>query len=204
VYARTATILETLARVYGRDRFESALGAYARTFRFEHPSPADFTAAMGRGLGDDARRTLVEALDARGRVNFVVRELASTPERPPAGVFDRADGRETVTAPSAPATRHRGRAVVYRNGSLELPVEIDIVDQRGNRRREHWDGHGPFHVLEWESAQAPAYVVVDPEHRVTLDDNLLDNAASTTNAGTPRVLERATYFGALALSLVGP
>ncbi|HWP09719.1 MAG TPA: M1 family metallopeptidase [Polyangiaceae bacterium] len=204
VYSRTATILDTLARVYGRERFEATLGAYARRYRFEHPTPAEFAAAIGEGLGDDARRTLVEALDARGRVNFLVHELASTPVRPPAGVFDRASGRETVAAPSAPGTRHRGRAVVYRHGSLELPVDIDIVDQRGNRRRERWDGHGPFHVLEWESAEAPAYVVVDPEHRVTLDDDLLDNAASTSSAGTPRVLERATYFGALALSVVGP
>jgi hypothetical protein len=204
VYSRTATILETLARVYGRDRFEATLGTYARRYRFEHPSPADFAAAVGEGLGEDARRMLVEALDARGRVNFVVRDLASTPQRPPAGVFDRADGRETVSAPSAPVTRHRGRAVVFRHGSLELPVDIDIVDQRGNRRREHWDGQGTFHVLDWESPEAPAYVVVDPEHRVTLDDDLLDNAASTSGSGTPRVLERATYFGALALSLVGP
>ena len=204
VYSRTATILETLARVYGRERFEATLGAYARRYRFEHPSPADFAAAVGDGLGDDARRALVEALDARGRVNFVVRDLQSTRERPPAGVFDRADGRETVAAPTAPGTRHRGRALVFRHGSLELPVDIDIIDQRGNRRRAHWDGHGPFHVLEWESAEAPAYVVVDPEHRVMLDDDLLDNAASTASSGTPRVLERATYFGALALSLVGP
>jgi len=204
VYSRTATILETLSRVYGRERFEAALGAYASRFRFGHPSPADFTAAMGTALGDDARRALVDALDGRGRVNFVVYDLQSTAERPPAGVFDRADGRETVTPPSAPGPRYRGRAVVYRHGSLELPVDIEMVDVSGKKQREHWDGRGAFHVLEWLSETRPAYVVVDPEHRVMLDDDLMDNAASASDAGTPRVLERASYLGALLVALLGP
>jgi hypothetical protein len=204
VYSRTATILETLARVYGRERFEAALGIYARRFRFAHPAPADFTTTIGSALGEEARRTLVEALDGRGRVNFVVYGIEYVSERTPAGVFDRADGRETVTSPSSPGQRYRGRAVVYRHGSLELPVDIDIVDRSGRSRREHWDGRGAFHVLEWQSDEAPAYVVVDPEHRVMLDDDLLDNAASTSEAGIPRVLERATYLGALALALLGP
>ena len=71
-------------------------------------------------------------------------------------------------------------------------------------RREHWDGHGPLHVLEWQSERAPAYVVIDPEHKVVLDDDLLDNAASTTGTTTPRVLERTTYVSELALALFGP
>src|SRR6185295_16508037 len=121
VYSRTATILETLARVYGRDRFEAALGEYARRFRFAHPSPTDFTSVIGSALGEDARRALVEALDGRGRIDFVVRDLQSAPERPPAGVFDRAEGRETVTAPTPSAGRYLGRAVIHRHGSLELP-----------------------------------------------------------------------------------
>lgn len=204
VYSRTATILETLARVYGRDRFEAALGEYARRFRFAHPSPADFTSVLGNALGEDARHALVAALDARGRIDFVVRDLQSAPERAPAGVFDRPDGRETVAAPAASNGRYLGRAVIHRHGSLELPVDIDVVDTAGHRRREHWDGHGPFHVLEWPSTEPPAYVVVDPEHRVMLDDNLLDNAASIQSSGTPRVLERAAYVAALALALVGP
>ena len=39
VYYRTATVLETLARVYGEDKTMLALGRYARQYRFQHPGP---------------------------------------------------------------------------------------------------------------------------------------------------------------------
>ena len=204
VYSRTATILETLARVYGRERFEAALGVYARRYRFGHPRAEDFTAVMGEQLGDDARRFLVTALDARGRVNFLVRDVQSAPERPAAGVFDRQSGRETVPLPTGPGARYRGRAIIVRQGALELPVEIELIDRAGNRRREHWDGHGSVHVLEWQSDAVPEAVVIDPEHRILLDDNLLDNAASARPSPPWRTLERLSYGGALALTLLGP
>ena len=204
VYSRTATVLETLARVYGRERFEAALGDYARRYRFGHPRPEDFTAVMGAHLGEDARRVLVTALDARGRVNFLVRDVQSAPERPAAGVFDRQSGRETVPAPRSPGRRYRGRAVILRQGTLELPVEIELIDRAGNRRREHWDGRGSVHVLEWTSDAVPEAVVIDPDHRILLEDNLLDNAASASPSAPVRSVERLGYAGALLLALLGP
>jgi hypothetical protein len=202
VYSRTATIFQTLAGVYGQSRLDAALGAYARRYRFGHPRPEDLYAVIGEFLGDDARRLLVGALEERGRVNFLVRELSVAKERAPAGVFDLATGRETVSA-GAPS-EYRGRAVILRHGSLELPVDVDIVDRRGRTRREHWDGHGALHVLEWRSDSPPEFVVVDPEHKVMLDDDLLDNAASTAAHGVPRTLERLLYASELFLAAVGP
>jgi len=204
VYSRTATVLETLARVYGRERFEAALGAYARRFRFAHPTPRDFFEAMGRELGADAQRLLVQALDGRGRVDFLVRDVQNAPERPPAGVFDRPGGRETVPLTSPTGLHYRARAVILRHGDLELPVEIDLVDEAGNTQREHWDGHGALHVIDYRGDAPLAYVVVDPDHKLLLDDDLLDNATAARPNPCRRTLERATYFAELALGLVLP
>jgi hypothetical protein len=204
VYSRTATLLETIARVYGRERLEAALGTYARRYRFAHPTENDFLDAMGETLGADVRRTLVRALDERGRVNFVVRDVQSALERPPAGVFDRTTGRETVAPPSTGTRRYRGRAVVLRQGELELPVDVDLFDATGGRRREHWDGRGPLYVVDWHGDSPLERVVVDPEHRVLLDDDLLDNAASVQPIPPYRVLERASYLAELLISSVLP
>jgi hypothetical protein len=204
VYSRTAAILETLARVYGRERVDAALANYARRFRFAHPTPSDFVNRVGDALGPDAKRVLTLALDERGRVDFLVREVASTPEREPGGVFDRASGRETVPSSSSGRGRHRGRAVILRHGSLELPVEIDLHDAAGNRRRERWDGHGALHVIDWHGDAPLTHVVVDPEHRIVLDDDLLNNAAAITPRASSRTLERSVYFAELLLALFGP
>jgi Peptidase family M1 domain len=204
VYSRTATILETLARVYGRERFEAALGTYARRFRFAHPTPRDFLDVMGEGLGPDARRVLAQALDERGRVDFVVREVQNASEKAPAGVFDRPGGRETVAVARALAQHFRGRAVILRHGELELPVDIDLFDEAGGIHHEHWDGHGSLHVIDYRGDARLSHVVVDPEHKILLDDDLLDNAAAARPNPCRRTLERSTYVAELALALMLP
>jgi hypothetical protein len=112
VYSRAATLLETLARVYGRPRLAAALGAYARAARFSHPSPADLLAAIAAHVGaeaaDNARRCLIEG----------------------GGVDYRAD------EPSG------SEVVVRREGALLFPVEIEVRLADGSRRRSRWDGQG--------------------------------------------------------------
>ena len=51
VYARTAALLETFARVYGDDAVGRAIGLYARRFRFEHPGPEQLIAVFEEVLG---------------------------------------------------------------------------------------------------------------------------------------------------------
>ena len=49
--------------------------------------------------------------------------------------------------------------------------------------------------------------VVDPDHRVLLDDDLTNNYASapgTESAGASRVFERATYWAELLVQAAGP
>ncbi len=204
VYSRTATVLETLARVYGRAELERGLGRYAKTERFQHPTPNDFVAALEAELGSDAARVLEQCLHQRGHVNYLVRDLQNALERTPGGVFDEQGTRTTVLEGTAVPERYRGRAVVVRHGSLELPVDVELVDERGNRTRQHWDGQGSFHVVEYRGEAPLAYVIVNPDRRVLLDDDLFDNAAAARADYPTRVLERTTYAFGLLVSLVGP
>jgi hypothetical protein len=204
VYSRTATILETLARVYGRDALERGLGNFARRHRFAHPRPVDLIEALEGELGSDAARVLEVALHHRGRVDYVVRDLVNAKERSPAGIFDQAGKRETVTETPTVPERFRARAVVYRHGSLTFPVDIALVDEQGTVTRKKWDGVGHFHVVEHRGPSPIARVVVDPDQRVLLDDDLMNNAVATAPSYPFRTLERASYAATLALSLLGP
>jgi hypothetical protein len=161
-------------------------------------------ASVAEALGPDAARAFTLALDERGRVDFLVRDVMTAPEKQAGGVFDRASGRETVPSSSKGDARFRGRAVILRHGSLELPVDIDLYDANGARQREHWDGRGPLHVIEWHGTAELNHVVVDPEHRVLLDDDLLNNAASRAPAGARRAGERILYAAELALAVLVP
>ena len=204
VYSRTATLLATLGRVYGEDELSRALGRYARTQRFEHPEPRAFFGAIEAELGAEAARALELGLEERGRVDYLVRDLENARERAPAGVFDGEKGRETRAPRSAAEPVWRGRAVVVRHGTLELPVDIELVGADGTRRRQRWDGRDVFHVVEWRERSPLAYVVVDPEHRVLCDDDLLNNAAAVETGVLRRVLERALYGSGLLFAGFAP
>ncbi|HEX6766427.1 MAG TPA: M1 family metallopeptidase, partial [Polyangiaceae bacterium] len=204
VYSRTGTALETLARVYGRDTLERAIGRYARAQRFAHPAPEDFFDAVRAELGEQAARALELALTRRGRVDFVLRELQTARERSPAGVFDAKSGRTTVPVTEATGDRWRGRVVVYRHGDIELPVDVDLVDTKGRRTRKHWDGVGTHHVIEFGGDAPLAFATVDPEHRVLLDDDLMNNSAAAEAEPLVRILERTLYVAELGLGWLAP
>lgn len=204
VYSRTATLLETLARVYGRDALERGLGNYARRYRFEHPRPADLIEALEGELGSGAARVLELSLHHRGRVDYLVRDLETARERTPGGIFDQDGKRETVVETATVPERYRSRAVVYRHGTLALPVDVELIDEKGTVTRQKWDGTEHFHVVEHRGPAPIVRVVVDPDHRVLLDDNLLNNAISTEASYPLRTLERTSYAATLALSVLGP
>lgn len=205
VYSRTATILLTLARVYGEANVRHALGVYTRKFRYLHPTPADFMGVMRAELGEEAGTTLQRALLDRGTVDYLVREIANAPTTAPAGVFDGPNGREEKKPePAHPASEYTSRVVVYRHGTLELPVEIELVGEDGSRAWQHWDGHGFTHTVTHQGPSKVVAVRVDPDERVLLDDDLSNNWLDTRGATAPRSLERALYVAQTALGAVGP
>lgn len=208
VYSRTATILETLRRVYGEVAFDRALGVYARKFRFAHPTPTDLIETVRLELGTRPAENLHSALFDKAWVDFTVGSLSSRPSRKPLGIFDVDGKRETVrTAQAGAGATYEGSVLIVRRGTLSVPVIVEMVAEDGTRTRREWDGVGGAIRLPYSGASALKAVVVDPDHRVLLDDDPTNNfakAASAASAGAPRVFERATYWAELLTSVLSP
>ncbi len=205
VYSRTATVMATMGRVYGQQRVAHAVGDYTRRFRFQHPGPSDFLAVMQEELGADAASALSTALFARGTVDYLVREIVSAPEPPAAGVFDGPAGRQNKKPdPPHAVGQYAGRVVVYRHGTLELPVDIELTCEDGTRQRSRWDGHGFTYNVDYVGPSPIVAVSVDPEQRILLDDDLTNNWLSSKTVRAPRDFERGLYAAQLLLGAVGP
>ncbi len=234
VYARTCAVLETMARVYGRDAVLRALGRYTRRFRFAHPGPEELLATFGEVLGARAAATMRTALFDKGWVDYAVDGAWSERARPAAGVFDRvaapdagaaaaADPEAAApasAAPPAPGASERVRVpasetgggswdstiALRRRGTLSFPVEIELTMADGTTRREHWDGESAYTRIAWTGPSALRSVVIDPDDRVLIDANLENNRATVGGPGfaVARTLERATYVMQLALQAVSP
>jgi hypothetical protein len=180
VYQRTATIFTTLASVYGEAPVRRALGRYTRRHRFQHPGPDDLLAAVREVVGEDAATQLRAALFDRATVDYSV------------------DGFESA-ADEAPGTGFHGRALVRRRGALRFPVDVDFLGEDGSAQRVRWDAAESARWLPYHGASGLAGVVVDPDHRVLLDDDLGNNAQATSPSRTSLGLVDRLTFAAEAL-----
>lgn len=203
VYGRTAAVLETLKRTYG-DAITTTMGRYARKQRFKNPTPETFYEELGTTAGEDARAFAERALDDKGWVDYVVLSV-TTDTSDDAGVHDRDGKRETT--PRGASKGHGGTALIGRRGTLSLPVDIELTDVNGGKRRVRWDGKGPHFRVHYDGDAPLAYVVVDPDHAVLVDHNFLNNHMATVKApsqGAPRTFERAFFWAESLLLSVSP
>jgi hypothetical protein len=207
VYSRTAAILETMARVYGASKMDRALGTYARRFRFRHPTPSDLEDVVKEEIGPFAAAQLHIALFEKGWIDFAVTQTSSHVAREPAGLFDRGGTRETVPNDKVTKGHWQGWVLVTRRGSLEFPVDVELISADGTRTRVTWDGDGESTRIPYSGSSPLRSVIVDPENRVLLDDHPDNNFATTvaeSQAGAPRTLERATFWAEMLLGGIGP
>jgi hypothetical protein len=204
IYQRTATIMATFARVYGEDRVRLAVGRYARRYRFEHPGPEQLIAAFAGMLGDEPAKNLRAALFDRASVDYAVSSLSSERERAPEGIFGDPEKPSPAPAVTEPDS-YTGQIILRRRGALRFPVDVDLFTEDGSVQRLRWEARAPVETLPYRGKSRLIAVVIDPEHRVLLDDNLANNAQRASSARVAgRVLERALFHTQAGLGAVLP
>ncbi len=194
VYSRTATLLRTIARVYGAAKFKAAVGQFARDHRFGHPVPDDLIAAVRQRVGAPAAWQLRKGLFKLGWVDYVVQRVES----------------ESVTGDVNRDQKglHRGHVLVRRRGNLAFPVQVELWGESGPLERVAWDGQGRHTTIAYQGDSRLTAAVVDPDTRVLLDQDLSNNARRAKGHQGPSWARRTLTYGAygvqLLLALLGP
>ncbi|HEY8075790.1 MAG TPA: M1 family metallopeptidase, partial [Labilithrix sp.] len=207
VYSRTATILETMRRVYGDAEVGRAMGVYARRFRFEHPTPSDLVETFHWELGAQPADNLRAALFDKGWVDYTVTQMSSHPVHAAAGIFDVAGKRETVKADEGKSSKHGGWVLVTRRGTLTFPVVVELVAEDGTRTRVDWDGNGESNRIPYSGSSPLRSAIVDPDSRILLDQDPTNDwmtASGESGGGAPRVHERLTWWAEVVLGALSP
>jgi Peptidase family M1 domain len=189
VYGRTATLLETLRRVYGVSLLR-ALGDYAEEFRFRHPTPDDLLGALEHRLGKEPAEQARVALFERGWVDYQLLGIDSKPAL---------DGGLPGGNPD-----YRNRLTVARQGSLSFPLDIEWTATDGSKGVERWDGRAAAATLEFVSPAPVTHAWIDPDCTVLLDQNLLNNARTVEPQARLLGLENLVFWLAAALHWIGP
>ena len=174
VYARMALLLQTLANVYGQDKFKQALHRYSTEQRFEHPTPEALGSAIAAEMGRDAAGIFERALNSDGWVDFEPTHLSS-----------HAIARDLW----------KTTARVRRRGTLALPVDLTFTLANGRTLDGSCDATDADCSIQVESSSPVTSLVVDPYRKIAIESRCANNAIRNASPLKPlNLLERMTYF----------
>jgi aminopeptidase N len=143
-YQKGAWVLHMLRESMGDDRFWAGIRDYYRTHRDGSASTAEFQEAMERAAGRDLRAFFAQWLFRGG-----IPHLEGT------WTWDATAKRVTIDIRQ-----------VQSGDAFTLPVEVGVETAGGATRVERGDMTGRNVQLEFEAAQAPSRVVLDPNVRL--------------------------------------
>jgi aminopeptidase N len=163
VYIKTALALSTLEGIVGEETVLRALQRYAREQHMRHPRPADLLRALERESGRslaDLWSSLMERTDTLDyRVEWV----------------RRIEGEEPAWL-----------VTVGRGGALQVPVWIEFRYADGSVDRSRWEAEQRWTRYRLRSEAPLVSVEIDPERRVPLDLNRINNGWSAEDGPAAR------------------
>jgi hypothetical protein len=198
VYSKTALLLSTIANLYGQAALETALRTYAERYSFRHPRPDELLQVLRETLGSEAAESVRAVIMEGHGVNYVARDLRTARLTEPRGLPSAASDWP------APAGTFESRVNVFREGELQLPVDVLLLTATGERIARRWTGEGRVQVVSHTGDSPVVSVVVDPSNKILIEESLLDNAVSKHPSFPLNTLDRALYVFQLLLGWLAP
>jgi hypothetical protein len=155
----------TLENLVGEKTVMRGLHAYFDRYKFKHPRPQNFTAAMNEAVGQNLDWYWKQAID--GTEILDDRILTASSER--VDWYNKADEKAGVTV-------YCNTVIVHRRGNFDLPVLIEAKFDDGSTVRERWDGKDRWHRFVWERKAKLVSAEIDPDHGYWLDRDPFNNS----------------------------
>jgi hypothetical protein len=223
-YARPAVTLRHLENLIGPETFHRAMRRFFQTWRFRHPTSADFEQIMQEATDDDISWFLEQAFHTDKGLDYRVRTATSRKAKERKGWFweegvqvlygehredhdhsddaDEGEGGEVESDDDSSSDDadtedlYRTEVVIERRGEFQHPVTIELVFDDGETLRQQWDGQAKWiKIVETRSARLIS-AEVDPDHLMVLDVDPLNNSRLLESNGTPtqKILVNLNYL----------
>ena len=191
-YTKPGLLLRTLEHHLGEQTMARIMRTYHERWRFKHPTSEDFYAVANEVSGQDLSWYFKQAVEGTDSLDYEIARATSI--RTPAwrGFFDEASGRTLLSDADAvkAETKEDGRTytstvVVKRRGGFSFPVEIGFKFEGKPLERVSWDGRDRWKRYRFDRPERLEYVDVDPDRKVLLDANWLNNGKRIDSDARP-------------------
>jgi hypothetical protein len=192
-YTKPGLLLRTLEHHVGEQTMARIMRTYHERWRFKHPASEDFYAVANEVSGQDLSWYFRQAVEDTESLDYEVSRASSVPTPAWRGFFDEASGRTLVTEEDASKTESDdGRArsymttvVVKRRGGFVFPVDVGFKFEGKPLERVRWDGRDRWTRYRFERPERLEWVDVDPDRKVLLDANWMNNGRRIEPDGRP-------------------
>jgi hypothetical protein len=189
-YQKPEMMLRTLEGHLGQQTMARVMRTFHERWRFKHPRSEDFFAIANEVSGQDLTWFFDQVVRGTGVLDYDIGSAVTRPVPEPRGVFDGASGRRTVSQgdarkTEAEADKNKTRmwetiVVVRRRGEVYFPAEVAFKFAGKPVERHTWDGKAPTNTFRFQRAEKLEWVDIDPDRKVVLDANWLNNGRRIT------------------------
>ncbi|HEY7474044.1 MAG TPA: M1 family metallopeptidase [Vicinamibacterales bacterium] len=154
-YMKPELVLGTLEGLLGEQTMSRIMRTYHERWRFGHPSSDDFYAVANEVSGQDLTTFFKQTIESNEVLDYEVSSIAAVD----------LDGGQ-----------YDNSVVVRRTGGVTVPIEIAVKFEGLPPERVAWDGRDEWKRLSFTREQRIEWAQVDPDRKVRLDVNWINNA----------------------------
>ena len=208
-YMKPAVTLSTLMGLTGEETMNEIFREYYRKWAFRNPSGKDFinvvnevvTRTHGNKFGADMNWFFDQTIYGTGICDYKVGSIRNDQVEDSGGMIESGDSLNTGVSGSE--SIYRSVVSIERSGEVKLPVDVLVHFEDGKDKLESWDGKDRFMELKY-SGRKVQWVKVDPEFRIKLDINYINNSMTTDPDRVPvrRLIDKYISFMQFFINLI--
>ncbi len=182
-YNKTALWLQTLEGIIGQESMDLIMKEYFMKWKFKHPSRYDFIQIVNDWVMINIAEKFPDGMDwffeqvlyGTGTCDYSVASIRNIETIADKGIFDHQKGCEVkdVNKP-----KYNSRVVFYRLDEMYFPLDIKVFFEDGSEEHFKWDGKARSHDITIESDLKIVKAIIDPELKIYIDKNFINNSLS--------------------------
>lgn len=189
VYSKACVGLQTLEGLVGEETMKQIIRNYYQRWKYKHPCRDDFLDVVREVLTEtqDEARTgqvmafLEQLIYGTEECDYAVASVSHFPQREKLGFFGNVD---TPLYPTNTPDSLEARVLLFRHGEMVVPQEIRVEFENGTEIMEYWNGQARSHELRYRGRGRIVCVELDPDGRIPLDGNGINNSLHLQNDKT--------------------
>lgn len=182
-YNKTAIWLKTLEGMIGIETMDEIMKTYFQRVKFTHPCKDDFIQVVndvvrknhGERFGPDMNWYFKQVLEGTDVCDYAISSIQNQEIKGAAGYLNGIDDC-VVPGANAEAKKFHSEVIIHRLGEIQVPTEIKVNFEDGSSKLIPWDGKDRSFSFELESAHKIVSADIDPERKIYLDKNFINNS----------------------------